>query len=183
MQTILGLLIGFLSLLYPLAVYFGIQYCQPWQIALALALLLILRLWIASSIRQWNRLLILIGILYCGWVIWDNSQLSLLFYPALINFSLFLIFSYSLFYPPTIIEHLARLQHPDLPEQGIKYTVKVTKVWTLFFLLNGLAALATALWSSFFWWSLYNGLIAYLLIGLIMGIEYLIRIRTMDHVR
>ncbi len=183
MQKILGLFIGLLTLLYPLAVYFGLQYYQPWQIALVLSLLLLLRLWTSSAIRRWNQCLMLIGILFCGWVIWDNSQVSLLFYPALINFSLFLIFAYSLFFPPTIIERLARLQHPNLPEQGVNYTVKVTKVWSLFFLLNGIAALATALWSSFFWWSLYNGLIAYLLIGLIMGIEYLIRIRTMDHVR
>jgi uncharacterized membrane protein len=183
MQRLSAFLVGLLTLLYPFAVYYGVHYFEPWQIATTLFILLLLRFSFSVADRQWNRYLVLLGICYCLWIIWDNSQASLLFYPAFINVSLLVIFSYSLFFPPTIIERLARLQHPNLPEQGVLYTVKVTKVWCLFFLLNGVIALSTALWSSFYWWSLYNGFIAYILIGLLAGIEYLIRIRTMDHVR
>jgi uncharacterized membrane protein len=44
-------------------------------------------------------------------------------------------------------------------------------------------AAATAIWCSFSVWSLYNGLIAYILIGLLMAIEYRVRIRTQNYVR
>jgi len=57
----------------------------------------------------------------------------------------------------------------------------VTQVWCGFFMLNGGIALATALWSSFEIWSLYNGLIAYLLMGTLFVGEYLVRIRTQKH--
>jgi uncharacterized membrane protein len=45
-------------------------------------------------------------------------------------------------------------------------------------MLNGSMALITALWSSFEVWSLYNGLIAYVLMGLLFGGEYWVRQRT-----
>jgi uncharacterized membrane protein len=76
------------------------------------------------------------------------------------------------------VERLARLQQPDLPPQGVRYTRRVTQVWCGFFIINGSIALITALWSSFAWWSLYNGLIAYVLMGLLFAGEYLIRRRT-----
>jgi uncharacterized membrane protein len=97
---------------------------------------------------------------------------------VLVNAVMLLIFAGSLFYPPSVVERLARLQQPDLTPQGIRYTRRVTQVWCGFFIINGSIALVTALWSSFEWWSLYNGLIAYLLMGLLFAGEYLIRRRT-----
>jgi uncharacterized membrane protein len=93
------------------------------------------------------------------------------------------IFSWSLLSPPSLIERLARLQHPDLPSAGIIYTRRVTQVWCGFFIVNGAIALATAVWSSFEFWSLYNGVIAYLLMGILLGGEYVIRMKTQKHVR
>jgi len=49
--------------------------------------------------------------------------------------------------------------------------------------INGSIVLAMALCSSFEVWSLYNGLIAYLLMGILMGGEYVIRMKTQKHVR
>jgi uncharacterized membrane protein len=51
----------------------------------------------------------------------------------------------------------------------------VTQVWCLFFLCNGGVALYTALYSSLAFWTLYNGLIAYVLMGLVFAIEYGVR--------
>jgi uncharacterized membrane protein len=49
--------------------------------------------------------------------------------------------------------------------------------------VNGGIALATALWGSFEVWSLYNGLIAYLLMAILLGGEYVVRMKTQKHVR
>lgn len=181
-------LIGLLTLSYPIAVYFGIQYfgiktLEPWKIATTLLILILIRLIIIPSNQKWKYLLPLVGVIYCVLAVWHNTLMTLRFYPVLISVGLLTVFAGSLIFPPPIIERLAKLQHPNLPEQGIRYTRKVTQVWCVFFMLNSLIATATALWSSFAWWSLYNGFISYLLIGLLMTIEYVIRIKTQAHVR
>lgn len=172
-----------LTLLYPPAVYFGLQLLEPWQIAGAFALLLSLRLLLATpdSANRW--LLIMAPLLLCACITLSNSPLMLRFYPALVNLGLLMLFAHSLYTPTPLIERLARIQHPDLPEQGVRYTRSVTKVWCFFFLLNGLLALATALWADWSLWSLYNGLIAYVLMGVLMAVEFYVRIRTQAHVR
>ena len=55
------------------------------------------------------------------------------------------------------------------------YTRKVTQAWCAFFILNGLAAAATVWLGDRWLWSLYNGFIAYVLMGILMGTELLIR--------
>lgn len=175
--------IGFLTILYPVAVYFGIQFFEPWVLAGMLSALLMLRLIWAPDHKQWSKWLLLAGICYCALAVWNNNQLTLRFYPVLISFGLFIVFFSSLFSSQPIIERIARLQHPDLPEQGIRYTRNVTIIWSVFFMINGAISLMTAIWSSFAWWSLYNGFISYLLMAALMGLEYLVRVRTQAHVR
>jgi len=185
MTNIRGLingLTGFMTLLYPVAIYFGIQFFQPSTFAFLLLFFLLLRLLTSSDKNKANYFLFLMGCVFCSLVVWNNDLFTLRFYPALANFVMFVTFTGSLFYPPPVIERLARLKHPDLPEQGVIYTRKVTQVWCVFFLINGSIAIITALYCSFACWSLYNGFITYLLMGLLMGIEYLVRIRTQSHV-
>jgi uncharacterized membrane protein len=94
---------------------------------------------------------------------------------VLINVILFILFGHSLVYPPSIIEQIARIREPELPPSGVAYTRKVTIVWLLFFVFNGSVALATAIHGDVAVWSLYNGLIAYLLMGALFLVEFLIR--------
>ena len=108
---------------------------------------------------------------------WSNALLPLKLYPLLINAVMLSVFAYSLISPPSMIERFARLREPDLPAQAIAYTRRVTQVWCVFFMINGLIALATALWASDAAWSFYNGFIAYLLMGLLFCAEYLVRSR------
>ena len=174
---------GLLTLLYPWAVYFGINYFEPWKIAGILIVLLLIKLVTSYSDNHRSRPLLLAGVIYFGFAIWSNNPVSLRFYPALVNGVMLVIFSWSLMSPPSLIERLARLQHPDLPPEGVCYTRRVTQVWCGFFIVNGVIALATALWSSFEVWSLYNGLISYLLMGILLGGEYLVRMKTQKYVR
>jgi uncharacterized membrane protein len=175
--------IGLLTMLYPFAVYFGIHYLEPWKIASVLFVLLGIRLIVSYSIKHWSCPLLLMGMIYCGFAIWSNELLTLRFYPAIANVAMLLLFSWSLLSPPSLIERLARIQHPNLPPEGVIYTRRVTQIWCLFFIVNGSIALATALWSSFEIWSLYNGLIAYLLMGILFIGEYIVRMKTQKHVK
>ena len=70
------------------------------------------------------------------------------------------------------------MSEPDLPASGVAYTRKVTMAWQVFFLVNGSVALATAMLGNVSVWSLYNGFVAYLLMGMMFAAEYLIRRRV-----
>lgn len=170
-------------MLYPFAVYFGTHYLEPWKIASVLLVLLGIRLIASYSVKHWSSPLLLVGMVYCGFAIWSNELLTLRFYPAIANAAMLLLFSWTLLSPPSLIERIAKIQHPNLPPEGIVYTRRVTEVWCAFFIVNGGIAFATALWGSFELWSLYNGLIAYLLMGLLFVGEYIVRIKTQKHVR
>ena len=51
--------------------------------------------------------------------------------------------------------------------------------WIGFFLVNGTIAVWTVVWGTIDQWALYNGLIAYLLIGAMFAGELLVRRRVM----
>ena len=183
MRWLVNSVIGLSTLLYPLAVYFGSKYFEPWKLACLLVALLLVRLAASVSRKHWSTPLLIGGIGYALFVIWSNELGALRLYPVLVNGLMLLIFGWSLVSPPPLIERIARLQHPDLPPEGVIYTRRVTQVWCGFFIVNGSIALITALWASLEIWSLYNGLIAYLLMGILFGGEYLVRMKTQKHVR
>lgn len=163
------------TLLYPLAIWYGLARFEPRWVALFLLLLAALRamasrepVWLAAAAGA--AVLVL-----ASWL--SNDGLPLKLYPALVNAALLCVFALSLRHPPTVIERLARIQHPDLPPEAIPYVAKVTRAWCLFFVANGGIALWTALAASDAAWAIYNGLIAYLLIGAMLLGERLLRPR------
>lgn len=183
MQQIINIICWLLTIVYPLTVYVLSGHFQPWQIALFLMLIFVIRLLLMQERNYRDYFLIALSIVFFLLAIHNNNLMTLRFYPVLINLILFILFFSSLFFSRTLVERLARLQHPELPPKGVAYTRQVTKVWSGFFLVNGCIALFTALYSNLEWWSLYNGVISYTLMGLLVGVEYLIRIRTQEHVR
>lgn len=173
-----GLAIG-LTLAYPPAVYFGLHVVQPRVLGLLLLFVLLLRHWqtarqfVAGIERpEWIVFAALCG-LALGIMITNRAELLLL-YPVAVSFSLLFVFGRSLIHPPSMVERIARLSEPDLPPQGVRYTRQVTWVWCGFFALNGAIALATV-FASREYWALYNGLVSYILMGLLFVIEWLIR--------
>lgn len=102
-------------------------------------------------------------------------------YPVLLNGLLLALFGLSLKFGPPLIERLARLTEPQLPEVAIRYTRLVTAVWAWFFLANGLVVVALNFWAPLSWWTLYTGLIAYGLMGLLFAGEWLVRQRVRRH--
>jgi uncharacterized membrane protein len=183
MRILINSVTVIITAFYPLALYFGTNYFEPWKIAGILIVLLVIKLVTSYSDNHWSRPLLMVGVVYFGFALWSNNLVSLRFYPALVSGVLLVIFSWSLLSPPSLIERLARLQHPDLPSEGVIYTRRVTQIWCGFFIVNGLISFATAVWSSIEVWSIYNGLIAYIMMGILMGGEYIVRMKTQKYVR
>lgn len=74
-----------------------------------------------------------------------------------------------------LVERLARLRDPQLPDAAVRYTRRVTQIWCVFFILNGSIALFTAIYGDMTLWTAWNGMIAYLLMGALMAGEWLVR--------
>lgn len=165
-----------LSLSYPLLVYLAMGRFEPRWTALLLFALALLR---AFGSRQplWWVAAVAAGALALLATVF-NQMLPLKLYPALVNLALLVLFATSLRFGPPLIERLARLQEPQLPAHAVAYTRRVTQVWCGFFVLNGSLALATALWASERVWMLYNGMLAYVMMGVLFAGEWLVRQRV-----
>jgi uncharacterized membrane protein len=125
-------------------------------------------------VDAFGGLLVIVGIV----IITSNDVVAARLYPVIVNLAVLGYFAWSLIHPPSAVERIARLADRALPDYAVAYTRRVTAVWCMFFVVNGAIALYTALWTSIEVWTLYNGCIAYLLMGSLFTGEYLVRRRT-----
>lgn len=171
-----------LWLAYPLIIFFGLQWFEPRFVALLLGTALLLRrrraaTQLLSGLTRIDLAVLLALLTLAAVTAATNSETLLRLYPAAMNLGMLLLFGLSLKYPPSMVERFARLREPELPPSGVYYTRRVTQVWCAFFIANGAIAAYTALHTSREIWALYNGLIAYLLMGTLFAGEWLIRRR------
>ena len=171
-----SILLTLIGVLYPFLVYFGMTVVSPRVFALMLAAAWLLRapfLWREPG----GRWMLGVALAYCALLAVDGESSLLRWYPTLISLFLLLAFGLSLIVGPPVVERIARASEPDLPDAAIPYTRKVTWVWVGFFAFNATMSAALTLWATLKWWTLYNGLIAYLVMGVLFAGEWLLRRR------
>ncbi len=120
-------------------------------------------------------------IVFCLLLAWFDNPQMLRWYPSLVSAFMLALFGLSLKYGPPMVERLARMTGAATARKRL-YTRQVTVVWSVFFLCNGLLAAALTLWAPLSWWTLYNGMIAYGLMGLLFAVEWLVRQRVRGRV-
>ena len=173
MKIAAKILLGILSVLYPLLWYYGRE--QGWFYPLAGFMLL---LWLARAAMQRDsgqrRVSLLVAAFFAVVLLFRRPD-SMYWYPVWVNGLLLLLFGLSLTQKQSLIERLACLQHPNLPPEGVAYTRRVTQIWCGFFALNGSLAALLVLLEQYRWWALYTGIIAYILMGILMGGEFAYR--------
>jgi uncharacterized membrane protein len=172
--TIFGIIVG---LTYPILVFLSLQHVSLPIIAAGLALLGTARLISAGQNGAALKIQGLAILLFAALLAARGETSWLRYYPVLMNGAMLAMFAASLRWPPSIIERLARISEPNLPESGVRYTKRVTQIWCIFFFANGVAALWTARFSSWEFWTLYNGFISYILMGVLFTSEWLVRQR------
>jgi uncharacterized membrane protein/acyl-CoA synthetase (AMP-forming)/AMP-acid ligase II/3-hydroxymyristoyl/3-hydroxydecanoyl-(acyl carrier protein) dehydratase len=125
----------------------------------------------------WNSALLLgLG----GLCLIINSAVILKLYPLLMNILFLAAFGGTLFSPPSMIFRFAVMQNKSikgsLNEKRVSaYCRKVTYVWCGFFIVNGSIAAWTIFSGSDTLWSVYNGGISYILIGVLFAGEFMVR--------
>jgi uncharacterized membrane protein len=150
--------IGFFLVLalYPAVVYFGIRFLPVSFLAVLLALILLARSTAMSpSERRLMLPLILVHVAYSVVTAVSGNQSLLLWYPALVNLSLCAVFALSLRQDQSILLRWVRARNIRISVYGV-------------------AAVLTSM-ISMKAWALYNGLVAYLLVGALIGGELFFR--------
>jgi uncharacterized membrane protein len=156
---------------YPLLVYLAINNGLSWLFSILFGTLFLRR---AMAGGKQALLFVLLAVLLFGGAILFQ-EISAKMIPVFVHVSMFTVFYTSLHTDASIIERFARLDFPEMPPEIVAYTRKVTIVWCAFFAINILLCSALALWADNALWTLYNGGIIYLLLGLMMISEYLWR--------
>ncbi|WP_289117201.1 hypothetical protein [uncultured Idiomarina sp.] len=175
MKLLLRVLISIVLIAYPFLVWWLAQ--QGLTDGLLLILLAVLVSQVAiqgiKNPRSWVSAAVLI-VVTITFLVTDQIT-SVLLYPVWMNAAMLTVFLLSLWFKPAVVTRLARLMEGELSEQAVAYTEKVTWVWVGFFLVNGAISLVTVLYGDMDLWTLYNGFIAYVLMGLLLAIEWGVR--------
>ena len=173
-KKLIAVLLTLLMVCYPFAVMWAIQHDQLFLMSGLLIAVAVIRFFLS---KDQIFLPLTIFTLLCGTLtLLLQNALWLKFYPVLMSLGSASVFAYTLIRPPTMIERFARLHQPDLPESGVRWTRQVTKVWCGFLVLNALVALSTVFLSTQIW-AVYNGFISYVLMGILLLGEFVLRRR------
>ncbi len=178
LKGIINVLISIALLAYPVLVYVGLSHGYEQQVAWVLVALLATRLLLSfknRAIGNWILPISAFGLLVVLSAALADEPKWLQLYPVMVNIIMALTFFASLFQKQSMVERFARLQEPNLSEQGVLYTRKVTQIWCVFFVINMLVATYTVYLNDVQLWTLYNGFIAYVLMGSLAGGEFVYR--------
>ncbi len=177
LATIFGAL---LTVAYPLAVYFGLSHFSVRAVGLLLLCLALplLALRFRGTRREHLASILpvpisVIALIALSAILEDRRFMLAL--PVLISAALLVTFGASLSRGMPMIERFARMQNPELPPSHAAHCRQVTWVWCVFFVVNGAIASFLAVRGPIEWWTLYSGLIAYVLMGALFAVEYIVR--------
>ncbi len=177
MSQVLKVLFTVLFALYPFIIYFGLNQFEFWQIAAVLAGLALIRIfWLHKQRRtshpqktfDFNSGTIMSACLllvFAALTVFTDHALWLKLYPVVVSLTLFITFAASLKTQKCVIQRLAEIREKNITAEKQRYMVNLTKVWCGFFVLNMMLSLLTLYYASLATWTLYNGLISYLLMG------------------
>jgi uncharacterized membrane protein len=161
--------------LYPFIVYFGLQVLPPSFFGLVLVVLLAMRYGVLLPNERPILLpVLLIFAVYAVVAVVLQSRQMLLYYPALVNFCLCTVFVGSLRQGEPLLLRIVRARGMPVSRHGPAYLFRLTAIWAGFFAANGAASIWTATLSIELW-TLYNGLVSYFLVAVLVGGEWLFR--------
>lgn len=173
-----------LVIAYPVIVWIGLTTLGTRAVSvLVLALvvpMLAIRLRKADRATFWSIVRVpiaILGLVVLG-ALTEDARFVLAM-PVVINVVLLATFGETLRARQTpMIERFARLVDAELSAPKQAHCRRWTVYWCAFFALNASIALGLGLFARPFVWALYNGAIAYALMGVMFTVEYLARKST-----
>ncbi len=161
-----------ISVLYPFIVFFALKK----HIALRAVALLLLAIAGVSTMRN-KQIWMFVAVLFlCLGLIIFNQGIFLKLYPLSMNLGVCLMFALSLHNTP-LIEKFAIKMGYTMDDAARKYAKRATVAWAIF--MGALAIISgVTVFLSDEIWVLFNGLISYVLIAIMMGVEFFVRKRV-----
>ncbi|HLO76835.1 MAG TPA: hypothetical protein VK196_10325 [Magnetospirillum sp.] len=172
--------LGGLGLAYPFAVYFSLGRVPAGALVVAAVALVAARLRLlrrGAASRALTPALAVVMASTAGLGMAD-AHTAALAYPVLMSLGMAAAFGLSLLKSPCLVECFAALAEPAPSDAARSYMRRVTMVWALFLTVNAGVSAWTAASGDMALWTLYNGLISYVLMGALFAAEYAIRRRV-----
>lgn len=179
-RRVFELFFFFLLLFYPLITWWALSHSDNITLVASILMAIVSMRFMTMKTRRDSLLTMLpfiLSALFLSVSALTNDKTWMLWQPAMINLAMLFAFAMSMRHPPCVAERLARLREPNLPPEAALYCRKVTRAWCHFFFANGCVA-ALSVYQEPAVWALYNGCIAYILIGLMFTVELFIRRRV-----
>jgi uncharacterized membrane protein len=158
---------------YPYLVYLGIEKGNVW-----FAPALISGFYLYHGIKaqdakvKWRKITLAL-VLIVGAIFFQSVTAKL--FPIVIQLMLMYFFGKTLINGPPLIERFVRLEFPDFILGIAEYCRQLTWLWTGFFAFNAVMCTVLAFWAPSSWWAIYNGILIFVMTGLIMVGEYIWR--------
>lgn len=181
MQQLLGACSSLLSISYPLWVWLLLTYQRGavWFAAILLligGLRLLLAWWFPSPSRffpPWWSVVLNLSMMALGlWVLFSGVGTVFQIYPLMVSGGLLAVFGGSLWTDKSMIERFAELYEKNITPQKQAYMRRITQLWCGFFTVNLCVSAYTWQAMSLSAWTWYNGVISYVLMGLLFFGEY-----------
>ena len=188
MKTILGAISALFIIASPWVLYWTLSLHQ---VGIAAALLIgwviVRTIPILIAARREQRIAALqlpaiaLGFAGIGWI--SDNGTWMLVPPSATQAAFGLAFLRSLSGTP-LIEHFARMVKPELRAAELAHCRSWTGIWGIYLLVLAAIGLALARWATLAVWTVYVGVVAYVLVALLFAVEYVIRkIRFRDYGR
>jgi len=160
---------------YPLLVHFGVAGGRP-----ALAFVALVLLAIAASALSFRRRAVAVAVAVAlavpAWMIsFSGGGRALLFVPpVLVNVALALFFGRTLRpgSEPLVTRFSRRIRGVELPPALVRYTRRVTIVWTALFIVLAIESAALAAFAPVHVWSLFTNFLNSVFVGALFVAEY-----------
>lgn len=173
--AIKGIILTCLFLAYPYLIYQGMEKNLVWISPAIFSAIFLQQSFLAKKVGvKITKALFAIALLFGAYYL---QSLTAKLLPVLFQLILMYFFGRTLLKKnsPPLIERFVRLQFPDSPPEIIRYCGRLTLMWTLFFAMNAIVVTILVVLKNDFWWSLYNGVLIYLIMGLLVLGEYIYR--------
>ena len=160
---------------YPFIILLGLRHLPASFFGIILLAVLGLRFGVLKP--EERPVLIPVLLIYVAYAVGatvSGSERMLLYYPAVVNFTLCGVFLNSLREGDPLLLRIMRARGYELDEHAPPYLYRLTAIWAAFFVLNGLVSIWTTTLTLEVW-TLYNGFLSYCLIALLYGVEYVYR--------
>lgn len=157
------------AIAYPIAVFFALQH----GFSVRMFGLILVCFVLIALVRHKNIWMGLCGIILACLAMISDCEIFLKLYPVLMNAAVCVAFTVSLWNVP-LIQRFGEKMKYKMDDGAKLYARRVTIAWAIFMGINTCISFATVFMSDWLW-TLYNGLISYCLIGIMIIGEYIVR--------